>query len=446
MSALASFDLLSTATKPGKHAWIGQYAPLDWVGLNLNHGTNYRASSVHHQRYDVVWYFEDWFHEGDLHRMELLLDEIVRLVKDDGLLVLRYQHQLVPALKRFLTRRPGCTVEVDQEWDRRSELVTAFRIRRHGLERYRDPSWTFAVLTSGKKEEQVLKFIRSIRDKPQGEAQEIIICGPRAASYDAHKVTYLDKTYRADLAEISKKKNDIAEMASHPNLLVCHDRYALNPDFFDGFERFGYDFDFVTIRQWLDTGEEFPSYCALRRGDLVISGTRMLHRYDALYPGHFVNGGLFAIKTHTFRELPLNPIIFWEQAEDVEFTQILRDHSLPPRMNVFSSSETYLEGPRGELTRRTYRIGLPPLPDEQVDVPHNSPEPAPPEIQLSTTVRRVFNSTEAVLRPFLGEARASRIVASLQRRKKMTAALALLLMFHMLTLMLVLLIAIRVFL
>jgi hypothetical protein len=440
MSVAVPFDLLSIATRSSENVWIGQFAPLDWVGLNLDHGTNFRASSTHHQRYDAVWFFEDWFHDGNLHRMELQLDEMIRLLKGEGFLILRYQFELVASIKHFLARRPGCSVEVEREWRQNSEIVSVFRIRRRDLELYRDTRWTFAVLTTGKKEAEVVKFIRSIREQPEGASQEVIVCGPRADSYDAYGVTYLEKSYRPDLAEISKKKNDLAEMARHPNLLVCHDRYLLNPDFFAGFERFGYDFDFVTIRQWLDTGEDYPTYCALER-DLIVSPTRMLHSYDALYTGHFINGGLFAIKTHTLRALPLNSIIFWEQAEDVEFTKTLRSHSLPPRINILSSSETCLEGPRGADTRRIYRIGQPPAPSEVVEPPpaQNPQVPSPPMMgPLSKIGHRG-------LAPLMGQARAARIIVALRQRKKLVAALGVLLLFHIVSVVLLLLIAIRVF-
>ncbi len=461
-------DLMDYATLPGHHAWIGRFAPFNWNSLDLGHGTNFRASSVHHQRYDVVWLYEFAFDQGNLSRLELLLDEMVRLLKAGGTLVLRYEYSMVPAVKRFLSRRHGCSAEVEQEWRSAGEIISAFRIRRELMECYRDPRWTFAVLTTGNREPEVVKFLQSIRERPEGAAQEIIVCGPRSSSYDAFGVTYLDRTYRADVAEIAKKKNDIAALARHPNLLIAHDRYALNPDFFEGFARFGYDFDFVTIRQWFDTGEEFPSYCALQRGDLTMTTVRMLRRYDALYPGHFINGGLFAVKTHVCRALPLNPMLYWEQAEDVEFSQALRDQALPPRINCFSSAETRLTGTRLHVTRTGYRIGLEPLPDEVTTFPPPAPPapPAPPEPEVPPppdppqpepapppaprpgirALRRGVVLAERGLGKLIGPTRAARIVRRSLQRKKLTAAWGILVLLHLASLLMLLLIAARMFL
>ena len=74
--------------------------------------------------------------------------------------------------------------------------------------------------------------MQSIRNQDKEAKHEIIISGPHKASYDKYNVKYLDQSQFRDeqFAEISKKKNAIAQMASNPNLLIAHDRFYLDKD------------------------------------------------------------------------------------------------------------------------------------------------------------------------------------------------------------------------
>ena len=455
MSTAIPIDVSGYLTRPGRHVWVGRFAPLDWPSVELGHGTNYRSSAAHHQRYDTVWLYEYGLGAHDITRLELILDESIRLLGEQGVLVLRYMREVVPAVKKLLARRPNLTAEVEREWMAPSEIISVVRVRREQLSHYRDRRWTFAILTTGGKEEAVVRFLRSVRDPAEGKGHEVLVCGPRSPAYDPYHVTYLDRTYRTDVAEIARKKNDIAAAAKHPNLLIAHDRYVLNPDFYAGFDRFGYDFDVATVRQWLDTGEEFPAYCALQKGDLTAIGPRMLRQYSGLYPGTFLNGGLFAVKTHVCRSLGLNPILYWDQAEDVEFSQVLRDHGLPPRINCFASAETRLVGPRGQASRIDYRIGKPPLPDHVTVFPPDDPPRAPPdaaaplppappaESRLVRTYRGAAHLVERLIGLVVGRERAARLVRGLLARKLLVAGIGLVLLLQLACLVVLLVIALR---
>jgi hypothetical protein len=182
----------------------------------------------------------------------------------------------------------------------------------------------------------------------------------------------------------------------------------------------------------------------------------MLREYSALYPGTFLNGGLFAIKTHVCRKLGLNPILYWEQGEDVEFTQVLRDHGLPPRINCFSSAETRLVGPRGLNTRIDYRIGKRPLPDyvthfslddppppDEAPPPEPEPEPPPPSSLVVRAWRGAAHGAEGALGLAVGRERAARLVRAVLARKFRIAAYGLVVLLQVACLVVLLLIALR---
>lgn len=326
-----------------RHAWLGHAAPFAFEELDIWGSSNFRVSPSHHQSYDVVWYYER--DPADLHpgQFELVLDEMIRLLPDSGRLVFRFRQNAiftVVTLKNLIGRRLGLQAAVEHEHIEDEEYTIVFEVRRDALSRYREKSWTFAILTQGKRLENLEAFFKSIRQQDPDCAHEILVCGPRLQGFEQYQLTYLDREYREQFAEISRKKNDLAQAARGANLCVVHDRYRLSEDFLAGFEKFGYDFDFATVPQWYECGERFPMYCAVTGDPLCWSPPLDCVDYNHLWPMQYLNGGLFICKTDTLREVPLNNLLFWNQAEDVELALAYRERKLPPRVNVFSSATT----------------------------------------------------------------------------------------------------------
>lgn len=358
-------ELLKLARGSGSHVWIGHHPPFDCVALPLRGCTNFRASSVHHGRHDVVWYYEE--SPADLRpgQHELVFDELIRLIGARGRLVVRFhkdlRHFTIVALKHLLGRRYNTTICVESESLEDGWFTIVFGVVRHGLERSCSDEWTFAVLTQGKRVENVTAFCRSVREQDPDRRHEILIWGPDDPAYEPYGVVSHDGGYRDDLAEISRKKNDIAKRATRANLLIVHDRYRIDPGFFDGFARFGYDFDFVTVPQHYECGAHFPGYAALENGMFCKSRSIDCRDYDMIRDGQYVNGGLMVVKTETLRDVRLNDMLFWNQWEDVELTQQFRNRGLPPRVNCFSSATTLGITPeytRAFLTERGRLSGI----------------------------------------------------------------------------------------
>lgn len=341
-------QLLDVARQPGRQAWIGRHPPHDWVSLSLQGCSNFRVSAAHHGSYDVVWYYEE--SPADLRpgQHELVFDEIVRLLGDRGRLVVRLSVDArsvnIVSVKHLLGRRYGTRVAVASEQVGEA-VTTVFDVERGGMGRYRDDTWTCAVLTRGTRVPHVVEFCRSIREQDPDHRHEILIWGPDDPAYAAYGVSCHDPGYRDHLAEISRKKNDIADRATRPNLLIVHDRYRLDPGFFTGFARFGYDFDFVTVPQRYECGTHFPAYVATESGGLGDGRSIDCRDYETIRPGQYINGGLLVAKTETLRDVRLNDLLFWNQWEDVELAREFRGRGLPPRVNCFSSATTLGIGP-----------------------------------------------------------------------------------------------------
>ncbi|CAN5510746.1 hypothetical protein BH11PLA2_BH11PLA2_08880 [soil metagenome] len=340
----AGHPLLTLALEPRRHLWIGQHPPFPFESVFLPGCTNFRGPPSLHRGFDVVWCYEINLNSLAAESVPLYLDEAIRFLGEEGDLVLRYTQTAdftIVQLKRHLGRHPNLQAEVTYETqDPDGTFTTVVRIRRLHLENYASNDWTFAILTQGTKVPNVVKYLKSIRDEDHAARHEILICGPRNEAYDRFGVNYVDRTYSTKFADICAKKNDLAKYATKPNLLIVHDRYVLDRGFLDGFDEYGSDFDFVTVTQRYESGEEFPSYCALSKTQKSFQWIPpiAITNVNAVYPLTFLNGGLLAFKTHNLRALPFNDLLFWNQAEDVDLSRWMYDHSLPPRVNLFSSA------------------------------------------------------------------------------------------------------------
>jgi hypothetical protein len=342
--------ILELIKRPVKHIWVGRNPHFDMPTVDLENATAFRVSPSLHQSWDIVWVYERFI--SDFDSWKLALDECLRLIGDSGLLVLRYKTRRTDfsnfGLKHFLFRRQGCALEM--VWEECVTTETGFvatsvmRVKREGLQRYRPAPWTLAVVTQGTRVENVARFCKSVRDQDPDRQHEILIHGNSHPSYEEYGVRYVDTaesgTDGPGGVTLGRKKNTIAREARQPNLLIAHDRYVLDDRFFDGFARFGYDFDFCSLHQTYEDGESYPAYCALDATGLLWAPTVHCENYNVLHANQYVNGGLMVFKTHALLAHPFNDLLYWNQAEDVELSRVFTDAGMPPRMNYLSSATT----------------------------------------------------------------------------------------------------------
>ncbi|HIV70736.1 MAG TPA: glycosyltransferase [Candidatus Aquabacterium excrementipullorum] len=372
------------ATHPGPHAWIGQAPPpgLTFTAIDLHAKPGFRANADQSGHFASVWLAET---PVTLQGWRILLDSALRMLKPSGVLVMRYaqnQYISLPALKNFLYRKHGFRVGVLSETIRGNDMLTAFTVERDAATLPTSKTWTFGLLTQGKKVALVERLCRTIREFG-GTAHEIIIVGPRNDAYEPYAPVYIDKTYSTQLADICVKKNDIVDRASHENLCILHDRYWLNPDFFSGFDLYGYDFDFITIRQQHQSGKNYPSYCAIDDHKHLIWGPIYeCGNENQTWNRHYLNGGLLIAKRALLRRVPFNPLIFHNQAEDVELARQMESHSVVLRINRHASAVTDVPDHMTDaftLAAETDydRVFFPPAP----------PQEPPPSDALATRLR-----------------------------------------------------------
>jgi len=322
---------------------------------------SFRLNSSHHHSYDFVEASHidfstrlNWRHE---------LDEMIRLIGEEGYLSVRCGQSLelnILNVKNFLGRRLGIEATIENEnprwakkiinnekWSKEDYVTkTIFKIKRKNLEIYQDKKWTFAVLTIGNKVAEVVKFCKSIRDLDPFNVHEILICGPKNEEYNKFNVNYLKnpRQYREEYSEVCAKKNDIIAEAKNQNLMICHDRYYLTDNFFEGFEKYGYDFDFLSVDTiFEDSGERFPHYVKMGyiKHDFKWHKEWFCFKNANYYKENalsqvFVNGGLAIFKRDVVKQIGYNECFFWHQVEDVEISKEFIKHNILPRCNLYS--------------------------------------------------------------------------------------------------------------
>ena len=349
--------------KNQRQLWIGKKSVKDTNSINICKLPYLRAPSNYHQKYDIVWnvetnlsYEKNWM---------TILDEMLRFIGGDGFLVIKYNYDFFNyecncmSIKNFLGRNLSIDAEIEWETPKVDPIhrfkkdvtfTSIIKIKRHNLNIYQNKGWSFAITTLGNKVNNVVDFCRSIRKHDKIEEHEIIVVGPKNKLYDDFNVKYLQIKYRDDYGEICKKKNDIARFASNQNILIAHDRFILNDDFFVGMDEFGYDFDYIGIKQFFDdnkttvpTSETIPT---LR--NLIIKENK-IHNFannsSLDFDNTYIGGGLMIFKKDTMEKVKFNNLIFWNQAEDVEMGKSFLDKGFPARLNQFSSAKTFIPAP-----------------------------------------------------------------------------------------------------
>ena len=107
------------------------------------------------------------------------------------------------------------------------------------------------------------------------------------------------------------------------------------------FEKYGYDFDYITINQFYDSGEIYPGYAALPERELKHQYNIYDSTFSTIEKGQYINGGLTILKKHIHENMNgFNELLLHNEAEDVELAYYLRFHGIIPRINIFSTAYT----------------------------------------------------------------------------------------------------------
>lgn len=325
-----------------KQIWFGKFPTINAEAIDFTRGTNCRVSSKLHSNYDVVWLYEEQlFH---YENWELILDESIRLLKENGVLIVRYKdnhNASVYALKGKLFRAFFNDIKLLKQKKLEDEsIVSVFSIKRLLINEYKNKKWSIGILSDGKRVDNVRKFIETVLKQIDKKDVQFIIAGEYIDELKTYNIEYVNTDIKDNLARISEKKNKIINIAINKNLMILHDRYILNDEFFKGFDFWGYDYEFITVKQNYENGKYYPSYCGYDRRSSFWIPHKYSKTYDKVSDGAYLNGGLIIFKLGIAKKIMFNPLILHREGEDLDIAWHCRSNGITPRINSISSATT----------------------------------------------------------------------------------------------------------
>lgn len=178
--------------------------------------------------------------------------------------------------------------------------------------------WTFGMLTTGQRLANVERFIDSIEQNVR-EPYEILIVSPVSIGALEYRrgVRVLPFDEHDELGWITRKKNLICAAAKYSDILICHDRFWLAPDFARAFADWGFAYGLAALRVRLPDGRRGVDWAVVSSQNQVWSNGGLLD-YRAYSQYAYNPGGATVLRKAFWRDFPWNENLFWNEHEDVE--------------------------------------------------------------------------------------------------------------------------------
>jgi hypothetical protein len=238
--------------------------------------------------------------------------------------------------------------------------------------------FTFGIITNIAND-NILKIIESIENLKINKYEIIIVGGINIYNKNIIHIPF-NETIKPSW--ITKKKNIICNKASYENIVLLHDYILFSNDWYEGFLKFGNDFDVCVTKIVNKNGRRFRDYTLypyfFPKLANNIFKTRALLPYD-YSPSHklsklsYISGSYYIIKKNVALKYPLNENLVWGQSEDVYLSKQLVLNNYTIKCNSFSTVKFLKDKNQAEweneLTENELRL-IENLTSEQIDVLH----------------------------------------------------------------------------
>lgn len=178
--------------------------------------------------------------------------------------------------------------------------------------------WTFGMLTTGQRLQNVEAFIASVEEHCD-EPYEILIVSPVDLGdiEDRPGVRVIRFNEHDELGWITRKKNRICREAKFSDILICHDRFVLDADYTRDFRNWGYAYGLAAVRVRLPDGRRGLDWAVVSSQNQVWSNGGLLN-YRTYSQYAYNPGGATILRKAFWRDFPWNENLFWNEHEDVE--------------------------------------------------------------------------------------------------------------------------------
>ena len=212
--------------------------------------------------------------------------------------------------------------------------------------------FTFWIITDGKNDNFFNIIIDSIIEN-NIPIYEIIIVGNTKIDNNSIKIINFDESIKRGW--ITKKKNIITSNAKYDNIVFLHDYIKLNKDWYQGFLKFGNDYEFCVSKIINANGSRFRDftlfpYCVDYLNINYSPGKEIDTYFDSycLLPYDFINnekvnkymyisGAYYIIKRDVSRRFLLDENLVHCQGEDVELSKRLHKNGIIIKCNKYAT-------------------------------------------------------------------------------------------------------------
>jgi len=212
-------------------------------------------------------------------------------------------------------------------------------------------NFTFGIITSEESNGFLPEIVRSIEEN-NIPVYEIIIVGKTEITGKNITVIPFDETVKKGW--ITRKKNIIVEQAKYENVVLLHDYIKLNEGWYDGFLKFGSNYDWCVSKILTMEGNRFRDYTLF---PMLVPWLNILYspgycdeyfKHNCLLPYDFENclsvnkymyisGSYYIIKKHIATVHKLNENLLHCGGEDVEYSKRLHNNGIIIKANQWSS-------------------------------------------------------------------------------------------------------------
>ena len=192
--------------------------------------------------------------------------------------------------------------------------------------------FTFGVITGGEVNNNV---IESIINQNIPEYEIIVVGGSKDWYYDkvvnylVNKIPINGIFFNEEASKprwIKKKKNLITRNAKYDNIVYMHDYVCLENGWYEGYKKFGDDWDISMNIINNSDGSRYRDWCIWDDPEINYRNNGehsvILPPYNYGVTEHmYISGAYWVAKKYVMEKEPLNEDLLWAQGEDVEWSK-----------------------------------------------------------------------------------------------------------------------------
>lgn len=181
---------------------------------------------------------------------------------------------------------------------------------------------TFGITTDYRDEGRLDQIVESIR-RLHIPDYEILLIGPGRDGINGRvRCIFFDESQKP--AWITRKKNLLCQQATYDIIVLMHDYYVFDLNWYHSMCEFGTEWDICSTQQQLITGARHFTDWVMWDHPTIPRYTPIEYQEWGLTQYMYISGGYYLLKKEIALAHPLNESMTWGSAEDVEWSLRVR--------------------------------------------------------------------------------------------------------------------------